>query len=132
MKLFLASFLQKENFGPGTVISICNGSKPKNIEVKQQFKHFIPSQDLINTYYDVLPTDKDNASKIFVSGYQKQLEQIINSIQEEAVKKGTSPIDLLPFKDGDTLCSWERAQFNNYRKILAPYLEKLGYEVILH
>lgn len=132
MKLFLASFLQKENFGPGTVISICNGSKPRDIAVKQQFKHFIPSQDLISTYYDVVTEEPEKASKIFVSGYQKQLEEVVDSIKQEAEKEGLSPTDILPFKDGDTLCSWERAQNNNYRKILAPYLEKLGYEVVLH
>ena len=132
MKLFLASFLQKENFGPGTVISICNGSKPRDTVVKQQFKHFIPSQELINTYYDVVAEEPEKASKIFVSGYQKQLEEVVTSIRQEAEKEGVTPTDILPFRDGDTLCSWERSHNNNYRKILAPYLEKLGYEVVLH
>lgn len=131
MKLFLASFLQKENFGPGTIIGICN-DKPKNIKVSKQFKYFIPPQDLINTYYDILPEDKDLASKLFVTGYKKHLDQVIEEFIEEANKQGVNPVDVLPFEDGDTLCSWERAEFTNYRKILAPYLEKLGYDVILN
>lgn len=132
MKLFLASFLQRENFGPGEIISICEGSKPKDLEVKKRFKHFIPSQDLINTYYDVATEEPERASKIFVAGYKKQLDEVVEEILQEASKEGLKPSDILPFRDGDTLCSWGRAQYNNYRKILAPYLEKLGYEVVLH
>ena len=132
MKLFLASFLQKENFGSGDIISICSGTKPKDIEVKKQFIHFIPSENLINEYYNLRQKDQNAASDFFVSGYQKQLEEVITSVTEEASMEKLSVLDILPFKDGDTLCSWERGQFNNYRKILAPYLEKLGYEVVLN
>lgn len=130
--IYLASFLEKENFGPGSIVSICNGNKPKDIKVTQQFKYFIPTQDIINTYYDLAPKEPERASKIFVSGYQKQLENFLNLTQEEAISENISLTDLLPFKDGDTLCSWERFKYNNYRKILAPYLEKFGYEVVLH
>lgn len=132
MRLFLASFLQKENFGHGNVISICRGSKPKDIEVKQQFVHFIPSQELLDQYYSLRDKNDPTAGELFVNGYKVQLEQIIEEIITEANKLNTLPSEVLPFKDGDTLCSWERKQNNNYRKILAPYLEKLGYEVILN
>lgn len=132
MKLFLASFLQKENFGPGTVISITNGSKPRDIEVNQKFSYFIPQQALLDAYYHSRLLDATNASETFVIGYQKQLENAVAEILQEAKKDSLSPQEILPFKDGDTLCSWERAEFTNYRKILAPYLMKLGYEVVLH
>lgn len=132
MKLFLASFLQRENFGPGNVISICRGSKPKDCDVKQQFVHFIPAQSLLDQYYLLRNNDQKAAGELFVTGYQSQLQQTIDEIIKEAAKTTLSPIQVLPFKDGDTLCSWERKQNNNYRKILAPYLERLGYEVVLN
>lgn len=131
MKLFLASFLQKENFGPGDIIGICN-DKPRDFEVKKQFKYFIPPQDLINTYYNLLTTDKEFAAEIFVSGYQTHLDKVTAEIIVEAEKMNVSPCQVLPFNDGDTLCSWERKQNTNYRKILAPYLERLGYDVVLN
>lgn len=132
MKLFLASFLQKENFGPGTVISIARGSKPRDIKVTQQFQHFIPDESLIDQYYSLRPVNEKAASYNFVTGFQAQLEKTLEDILLEAKKENVSVMDLLPFKDGDTLCSWERSQYSNYRKVLAPYLEKLGYEVVLN
>ncbi len=132
MRLFLASFMQKENFGDGNIISICRGSKPKNIEVKQQFIHFVPSQELLDQYYLLKDKNDPAAGDFFVNGYKNQLNQVVDDIITEANKFNVPPPEVLPFEDGDTLCSWERKQNNNYRKILAPYLEKLGYEVILN
>lgn len=135
MKLFLASFLEKENFGPGAIISICNGTKPKYIDVKRQFTFFIPDKKTIDQYYDLRVKDEKTASEFFVDAYKKQLDDVVQSMFEElseSSEKVSTVRDLLPFKDGDTLCSWEREKFNNYRSILAPYLEKLGYEVVLH
>jgi len=132
MKIYLASFMQPENFGPGILYSICNGQKPLNINVEKQFSHVIPSPDLINRYAELRPTDGESASKMFITEYNMQLEKFVEQVLYAASQDNKSPQEILPFNEGDTLCSWERSQFTNYRKILAPYLEKLGYEVVLN
>jgi hypothetical protein len=132
VKLFLASFMQKENFGPGKIISICKGSKPKNFEVKEQFTPFIPNNDIIKRYYKSRLDNEKESNEIFVKEYQEQLQNIVKEIITESKDSGIPILDLLPFQDGDTLCSWERAEYTNYRKILAPVLEQLGYEVELN
>jgi hypothetical protein len=133
MKLYLASFMQPENFGPsGTLYSICNGNKPYNIKVDKKFVYFIPSEDLMNKYAELRPIDGKTAGELFCDTYNKQLQEFVDSLYYAAKEQNVSVIELLPFKDGDTLCSWERSQYTNYRKLLAPVLEKLGYEVILN
>lgn len=130
MKLFLASFLQKENFGKGKIIGITTGSKPRDVVVKEVFLPVTPSQALLDKYYDLREKDPKEAGEYFTSEYTAQLEKFVEDVQEVAESEGKTPMDVLPFSDGDTLCSWERAQYTNYRKILAPFLEKLGYEVV--
>lgn len=130
MKLYLASFLQKENFGPGKIYSICRGNKPQGIDVDQIYLHLTPKIDLIDRYYEMRETEPKTAGETFTAGYQSQLQEFIANVLKDAADEGVSATELLPFVDGDTLCSWERAQYTNYRKILAPFLEKLGYEVI--
>lgn len=121
-KINFASFLQPENFGAGRLIGLVRGRKPRNIEVKLHWEPGIPSEELLNTYQEERTVNPEAAADKFVSGYRAQLDQVFT---------GLTPADqdYLPFKDGDTLISWERAERNNYRKILAEYLEKLGYEV---
>lgn len=131
MKLHLASFMQPENFGEGRIISITFGSKPNNISVKSIFEPFAPPTSLINEYNSLRTSDPEKASKLFITSYTEQLESFFNDLVKESEKEGCSVINLLPFKDGDTLCSWERKDFTNFRKILAPFLEKVGYEVVL-
>lgn len=121
MKIYLASFLQPENFGPGRLIGIVDGRKPEHLKVDFKFPPFIPDKKLINEYNDNRRRNNKSAGDIFVEKYTQQLEDFFSNIGEEK----------LPFQDGDTFASWERAEFTNYRKILAPFLEKYGYEVIL-
>lgn len=129
MKLFLASFLERDNFGPGRVISITSGSKPKNIDVSSIFLPFTPPLELVRQYNEISAEDKSKASDLFINGYSHQLNNVVSELETEN-KEGY--FDLLPFQDGDTLCSWERKDYTNYRSILAPVLEKLGYEVVLN
>lgn len=131
MKLYLASFLQMENFGPGRIIAICGGKKPNHVDVQHKFDPFIPALAIMNKYYSEKNTN-ENAGAEFVEAYSKQLETFLNECLTDAKNKNMSVQDLLQFKDGDTFASWERAEFHNYRRILAGFLEKLGYEVELH
>ena len=131
MKIYLASFLQPENFGPGRVIGITTGSKLKHVDVKVNFAQIPPRAEVIETYNRRKLFDQKEASEYFTNGYTKQLEEFVKKVEEEASRRGVSCVEVLPFKDGDTLASWERAEFSNYRKILAPFLVKLGYEVNL-
>lgn len=129
MKLYLASFMQKENFGPGRVISITTGTKPKDVNVDNIFLPVTPSAELVNAYRKMAETDQPAAGKMFTDTYEAQLKSFLEQVQEEATNQGKQAKDILPFKDGDTLCSWERSFMTNYRKTLAPILESLGYEV---
>lgn len=126
MKLYLASFLQKNNFGSGRIISITSGSKPKDIEVQSIFEPFIPLPEIFNEYYKTKNADN------FVSKYTAQLENFFLDVSNDAIEQKVSIISTLPFIDDDTLCSWERKENSNYRKLLAPFLTKMGYDVILN
>lgn len=133
MKLFLASFLEKDNFGPGRIISITSGSKPKNIDVSNIFLPFTPPLELIRQYNEISAEDKSKASDLFIKGYNQQLNNVVSELEYELELESKEVyFDLLPFQDGDTLCSWERKDYTNYRSILAPILEKMGYEVVLN
>jgi hypothetical protein len=132
MKIYLASFIEPENFGDGRVISITDGGKPKFIHVDLLFTHLIPSQELMTKYYELFGTDQKAASDLFTTEYKKQLNKFAKSVEKVAKEKNVKPIDILPFKQGDTLASWERSHRRNYRKMVAPVLEKLGYEVVLN
>lgn len=131
MKLYLASFLQPQNFGPGRLISIVKGAKPNQVKIDLQFKYFIPNDKLLQTYYETKESNPQ-AGNEFIAGYQQQLNDFELALQQESQSSGQSIMDLLPFQDGDTLLSWERAEFTNYRKLLAPLLEKIGYVVVLN
>lgn len=131
MKIHLASFLQPQNFGPGRLIGIVEGAKPRNIKVDLQFHYFTPSNDILTKYNETKNSD-NNAGKLFIEGYQKQLDGFLTQVEGVARASNRPIMDLLPFQEGDTLLSWERAEFTNYRKLLAPYLEKMGYQVILN
>lgn len=132
MRIYLASFLQPENFGPGKLIGIinANGGKPK-MPVDGLFEPFTPSIEILNKYNEMRSLQDKEAGKIFVESYERQLEHVCNNVIALADAAELPEIEVLPFQDGDTLASWERAEFTNYRKVLAPYLKKLGFEVIL-
>jgi len=130
MKLYLASFLEPENFGPGRVIGIVNGDKPNHIKCDSQFKQLTPDKELTETYTEMVKAGDNNAGKQFVTNFTAQLDAFAKDVIKVADKEGKTVQDLLPFKDGDTLASWEREYFTNYRSLITPFLKKLGYEVV--
>ena len=132
MRIYLASFMQPTNFGPGRVISITHGSKPRDIDVKAIFEPLTPPQTVIEEYNRLRVEEPKKASDYFVSTYKAQLEAFFEEISLSSKEENVSMTDLLPFQDGDTLCSWERSFNTNYRDLLAPVLEKIGYEVVLN
>lgn len=131
MKIHLASFMQQNNFGAGRVISITHGTKPYNINVKAIFEPLSPPEDLVSKYNSTRASEPEAAGKLFVEAYTQQLKTFFENVKKDAEDKNVSVIDLLPFQEGDTLCSWERKEYANYRKILAPFLEEAGYDVVL-
>ena len=120
MKIYLASYLQPQNHGPGRKIAIAS-SKPDGLAVSA-FVPFIPDESAIVKYNVLKKTDQKAAGEYFQSYYDEKLTEFFGRIVST---------DQLPFKDGDTLLSWERAEYTSYRPTLAKYLEKAGYEVIL-
>ena len=132
MKIYLASLLESNNFGPGRVIGIVNGDKPTHIKCDFQFKHLTPNRELIDLYNDMAVSDPKNAGKQFVTNFTKQLNVFYQEALKAAESEGKDVKEILPFEDGDTLVSWERASFTNYRSLIAPFLQKLGYEVVIN
>lgn len=131
MKLYLASFLQKENFGPGRVISVTDSNKPNGIKVPFIFRPLAPSKELISRYNKSRINEPEDASRLFVSSYKRQLDDFYDQAVSDATDEGITLMQLLPFEEGDTLASWERFGFQNYRDMLADLLRKIGYEVNL-
>lgn len=128
MKLVLASYFQPENHGPGRKIGVSPG-KPKEspTECDVVFQSFVPEGYW--DYHKAKKTDPKEAGVKFVTSYEDQLSKFVESVNEEAKKEGKSPLEILPFKDGDTLLSWENKGNMSYRGILARFLRDLGYEV---
>jgi hypothetical protein len=132
MKLYLASFLEPENFGPGKIISITCKSKPKNLEVKDIYMPFTPSLDMLDTYRRKQIESQDDAGTYFAIQYNTQLKNFVDEVLRVGQEENKTPQELLPFKDGDTLASWERKNYTHYRKTLAPYLKQLNYQIELN
>lgn len=130
MKIYMASFLQPQNFGPGRVISIAQ-DKPEHIDPEPLvFVPLVPDPQLTYNYNKRSQEDPKSAGAEFRDGFKKQLDDFYNEVIDLAEKKNITPQEVLPFEEGDTLASWHRAEFTNYRKMIYPYLEKLGYEVV--
>lgn len=130
MKLYLASFLEPDNFGPGRVIGIVNGEKPAHVQCDFQFKQLTPNQSLTDKYNDMATAGDKDAGKQFVQDFTSQLDEFCNDVTKVSEEEGKSVQNLLPFKEGDTLVSWEREHYTNYRSLITPFLTKLGYEVV--
>lgn len=129
MKIYLASFLESENFGPGRIIGIANGNKPKYIDVELVFPPFIPTNELMDEYNKT--SNKSKAGEIFEKDFAQQLNDFVEKVKKTAKEEGKEPADILPFIEGDTLASWEREQNTNYRKAVGKALIKLGYDIVL-
>jgi hypothetical protein len=132
MKIFLASFLEPDNFGPGKLIGVANGDKPGDLKCDAVFPPLIPTNEIMEKYSDMSVNDPKNAASEFVKSFTGQLEEFRNKVQTAADNSGQDPTTVLPFAEGDTLASWERERFSNYRPLIASCLTKLGYEVEQH
>lgn len=132
MKLYLASFLEPHNFGPGRIIGIANGDKPDHVKCDVVFPPLIPSKEITVKYRNESLTNPKNAGKNFMQGFKAELNSFMAEVKKACEEESKTPQDLLPFEEGDSLCSWERAAFTNYRGIIAPYLQKLGYDVVIN
>jgi len=130
MKIYLASFLEKHNFGPGRLISIADGSRPDHVKCDDVFTFMIPTPELSKQYSTMQLEDPANAGKVFAKEFTEQLDTFYDDVMEAAVDSGKAPQELLPLEDGDTLASWQREEFTHYRGTVAIYLKKLGYEVV--
>ena len=119
--IYLASFLEPENHGSGRKISIAN-RKPDSIEVAGAFEHFIPSNEISDTYRKKQLDSQVEASDYFQSAFKSQLDDFFKNVNNN---------DDLPFEDGDTLLSWERQGNTSYRTMVAKYLKDIGYDVVL-
>lgn len=130
VKLYLAAYRQAENHGPGKKIALAT-SKPDELKVDGAFQPLIPAQNLIDEYRKKQLEDQKIASEFFVSAYKKQLKDFFGKVTADASEKSTTVAELLPFKDGDTLLTWERHGNRSIRPIVAEFLEEAGYEVVL-
>ena len=126
MKIYLASFLQPENFGPGRKISVC-WDKPKDFNIDGVFEWLIPTHQILRNYKNNAIEDPDNAGPIFEHEF---IEQLKNSLIE-LKKENKNVNEILGLQDGDTLLSYERFENKNYRSIIGRCLKALKYEIIL-
>jgi hypothetical protein len=130
MKIYLASYKETNNHGFGRKISVAE-SKPPELDIKFIYKDFVPSNEIINNYYLNKNKNQDLAAKAFELEFSKQLDEFKGKLLKFCENNNKEPKEVLPFKDGDTLLSWERFGYSNYRKPISNLLESLGYEVIL-
>jgi len=127
-KLVLASFFETEKWGPGRSIGISPGKPKEAKECDLKFDALSPG-DLYWDYHKYKKDDPEIAGKAFEKAFRAQLDTFVKEVNAEAEKQNKSVFDILPFKDGDTLLSWEKGGHMTYRVIVAEYLRKLGYEV---
>lgn len=130
MKIYLASYLEKNNFGSGKLFAIA-ATKPDNLEIQEAYTFFIPAEGILINYKKAQLEDQVKAANYFNIAFKNQLDSFLEAVLAVHEKEGTPIFELLPFNDGDTLLSWEREGFTSYRPLIADCLKKLGYSVIL-
>lgn len=129
--LHLASYWEKQNHGPGKLIGI-TWNKPEDVKSDGLFAQFTPKKEFLDAYKKEKLDNPEKAGSDFISKYSQQLDEFVVELEKMSQEQGIAVDALLPFEDGDTLASWERQGYSNYRTILASYLVKLGYKVELH
>lgn len=131
--LYLASYIEKKNFGSGKSYSITH-SKPENFISDGLYEKLTPSKEILDNYYKNLDDGNQNKAIVgdkFTSDFKNQLFNFVNDVKNCAVEENKSIFQILPFCDGDTFLSWEREGFTNYRYLVAECLTTLGYNVVL-
>ena len=130
MRLVLASFFQEENHGHGRKIGICPKKPDSEESVPCDLKFVaLDPGDLYWNYHKQKHSDPDQAGKQFVSAYREKLQHFVEDVRKTASEQGKTVLEVLPFKEGDTLLSWEKKGNTSYRAITAEYLRQLGYDV---
>ena len=128
--------LEPEHFGPGKIYAIAT-SKPDSLKVDGLYSHFTPKEEFLEKYKEIQlelserSSAAQEAADYFNSAYYNQLKSFLSKLKKAAREENKSPMELLPFRDGDTLVSWERLGNSNYRATVAGLLKKIGYEVEL-
>lgn len=137
MKIFLASYFQPENHGPGRKIGI-SPSKPKTEAYGYEcpFKYdALSPEDIYWDYHKTKKTSNNDkeimkqAGETFNELYQKRLDDFFSAIKETSKKEDISVFTLIGLFEGDTLLSWENKGNLSFRTILAKSLRELGYEI---
>lgn len=130
MKLVLASYFQPENHGSGVKYGV-SPDKPKNVEgCDLVFSHLSPTSDDYYNYHRDKKTDPDEAGPKFLKAFRATLAEFKEGVLAAASSSNKTIFEILPFKDGDTLLSWEHKGHLSYRAMIATTLRELGYEVI--
>ncbi len=133
--------LEPDNFGSGKVYAITR-TKPPELIVAGLYSHLTPKNEYIETYKkmqldyseqtpEALNEAQKKASVYFNTAFYGQLKSFLMDLNKAAKEENKTMMELLPFEDGDTLVSWEKFEYTNYRGSVAGVLRKIGYEVIL-
>jgi hypothetical protein len=130
MKIYLASYLEPESHGPGKKYGI-HHEKTDKYEVDGKVSYLTPAEELFENYDKKRAVDAKEAADYFNKAFYEQLKSVYIKLKTQAKAENKSEMELLPFKDGDTLLSWEREGNSNYRGTVAGLLKKIGYEIIL-
>lgn len=129
MRVYLASFFEEENHGPGRKIGVSPG-KPQNLDYEcDQVNRNLSPEGIYWEYHKMKKTDQEAASKFFEKEYRDKLDQFVGDVTKAAKERDTSVFKLIGLEDGDTLLSWEKAGNTSFRTTLAEYLRRLGYDV---
>jgi hypothetical protein len=139
VKVFLASYWEPENHGPGRKIGI-SPSKPKNLmdecgyDCELCFNALSPGDLFWDYHKDKKLADDDEellkqASDKFLVGYKELLNKYKETLISEAKDSNYSIFDFIGLEEGDTLLSWEKEGHLTYRDITAEFLKDMGYEV---
>ena len=129
MKIYLASYFEEENHGPGRKIGVSPG-KPDSIDYEcEQVHRGLGPEDIYWEYHKLKKSDPDKASEYFNKEYEAKLQKFVDEVKKAANQQNTTVFKLIGFEDGDTLLSWEKAGNTSFRTTLAEYLRKLGYDV---
>jgi hypothetical protein len=138
MKIYLASFFEIDNHGPGRKIGICP-SKPKELEYECELYYpYLSPGDLYWDYHKAKKQAGDDEGLLkqagldFVSGYKNRLKDMKTEVDNISSDTGKSLEEILELEDGDTLLSWEKEGNTSHRTAVAKFLRELGYEVELH
>jgi hypothetical protein len=138
MKIYLASYFEPENHGPGRKIGI-SPSKPKTLLADKGYEcdfayHALSPGDAYWDYHKARKAAGDDKEKLEAAGsdfrtsYKKTLDDFAHKVKEASVS-GDSVFKIIGLEDGDTLLSWENKGHMTYRNMTAECLRSLGYEV---